>query len=75
MSQRTGIVTVLNEKGKDPDFIENYKPISLSNLDYKLYTKLLATRLKNILPKNINQEQCGFAKWDLLDKTFDSYAT
>ena len=61
-SQKRGVITLLQKKGKDPNFIKNLRPISLTNTDYKILTKTLAKRTENILPKIIHENQSGFAK-------------
>ena len=42
--------------------IENWRPISLLNVDYKIGSKALATRLEKVLPDIINQNQCAYVK-------------
>ena len=61
-SQRRAVVTILHKKGKDPHLIKSYRPISLLCFDYKLYSKILAKRLVDILPNIINDDQFGFVK-------------
>ena len=46
-----------NTEGKE---IQNYRPISLLNVDYKIYATILATRMKRILIHLIHQDQSGF---------------
>jgi hypothetical protein len=41
---------------------DNYRPISLLNVDLKLISHVLAQRLKNVLPKIINVDQTGYVK-------------
>ena len=47
-------------KVKSPQKITEYHPISLCNVIYKLISKVLANRLKNILAKIINKSQSAF---------------
>ncbi|MEC7840051.1 MAG: reverse transcriptase family protein [Chlamydiota bacterium] len=62
-TQRQGIIKLLH-KGKDlsRDELENWRPISLTNTDYKILSKTLSNRLKNVLNKLIHQNQHGFVK-------------
>ncbi|KAL9682959.1 hypothetical protein QQ045_014771 [Rhodiola kirilowii] len=47
-------------KVKDPERIEDYRPISLCNVGAKIVTKILANRLKLILPAIISENQSAF---------------
>ena len=58
-SQYNAILTLLYKKGERED-IRNWRPISLLNVDYKIITKILAERLKKILPYIIHTDQKGF---------------
>ena len=60
-SQYNAILTLLYKKGERED-IKNWRPISLLNVDYKIITKILAERLKNVLPQIIHPDQKGFVK-------------
>ena len=42
--------------------LDNYRPISLLNIDMKLLSYALAQRLKKILPKFIKEDQTGYVK-------------
>lgn len=53
-------VTVLPKPNKDPLECTSYRPISLLNTDLKIYTKILANRLRPLLHKLIEPEQVGF---------------
>ena len=53
-------VIVLIDKGKDRTLLKNWRPISLLNVDYKILSKTLSERLKNILSKIIHPDQTGF---------------
>ena len=62
LTQKEGIITLLPKKGKDPLLIKNWRPISLLNQDYKLATKVIARRIRNVLTYIINTDQTGFIK-------------
>ncbi len=61
-SQRNGVISLLPKKDKDPLFINNYRPISLLTVDYKIIAKTLANRIKKYLNEIINTDQSGFIK-------------
>ena len=56
----TGVIVLLEKKGKDRNELSNWRPITLLGVDYKLLTKTLAERLKLVLPKLIHPDQNGF---------------
>lgn len=47
-------------KKKDKQDIANYRPITLLNMDYKIFTKVIATRMGKIMHKVIDKAQEGF---------------
>ena len=59
-SLRTGVIVLLEKKGKDRMDIANWRPITLLGVDYKLLTKTLGQRLKKVLPNLIHKDQNGF---------------
>ena len=48
------VITLIDKKDKDRTLLGNWRPISLLNMDVKLLSKVLAYRIKNILPNNYN---------------------
>ena len=60
ISQRRGIISLIPKKGKDKTILENLRPISLLNVDYKILTKVIANRIGKILPILINPDQTGY---------------
>ncbi|KAL9962045.1 hypothetical protein ACROYT_G031110 [Oculina patagonica] len=62
ISQRRGIISLIPKKNKDKTILENLRPISLLNVDYKILTKVLAKRLEKVLPKLANPDQTGYVK-------------
>ena len=61
--QRRGVLTLLH-KGKDlpRDNISNWRPISLTNTDYKILSKVLASRLQKVVGHIVSEDQCGYIK-------------
>ena len=47
--QRRGIISLIPKEGKNNLFLKNWRPITLLNVDYKVASKAIANRLKNIL--------------------------
>ena len=50
-------------------FLENWRPISLVNVDSKIETKVIANRIKNVLPGIIHSNQSGFMKGRFIGET------
>ena len=58
--QRRGVIKLLPKKHKSPARIENLRPITLLCVEFKILTKALALRIKNILTSIIHVDQSGF---------------
>ena len=57
--QRLSLIRLIHKKG-DREDLDNYRPISLLCVDYKLVSKVLSLRLKIALPHIIEEDQtCG----------------
>lgn len=57
-----GLITLIPKPKKDPLFIDNWRPISLLNTDYKIFASIIAKRLKNVLDPIIDEVQSGFMR-------------
>ncbi|KAM9960751.1 hypothetical protein ACTFIW_009900 [Dictyostelium discoideum] len=53
------LITIYKNKG-DPNHLDNYRPITLLNVDYKIYSKILNNRILRFLNNVISPFQTGF---------------
>ena len=60
-SQRLSVISLLYKKD-DKKLLKNYRPLSLSNIDYKVIAFCFARRLQKILRKLISVEQSAYVK-------------
>lgn len=60
-SQSRAIIRLIYKKG-DRHLLKNWRPISLLNCDYKIFTTVLSKRLQSVLPKIINTDQTAYIK-------------
>lgn len=61
-SLRQANISLILKKGKPPEQCASYRPMSLLNVNLKILSKILATRLEALLPVLINEDQTGFIK-------------
>lgn len=62
---------VVPKKERNPSDVRSYWPISLLNLDYKIFTALLTKRLNKIIVFYIHLDQSGFMpNKDLTDNVY-----
>ena len=60
-SQRKSVMSLIFKKG-DEDDIANYRPISLTNMDYRIMAFVLANRLQNVIGSIVNHDQTAYIK-------------
>ena len=60
-SMLEGDITLLYKK-KDRTDVRNYSPLTMLNTDYKVYTKVLANRLKTVVHQFVTEAQKGFVR-------------
>ena len=56
-SQKQAVITLIEKKGEDRSLLENWHPISLVNVDPQIISKVIASRIKNVLPHIIHHNQ------------------
>ena len=61
-SQRQAVITLIEKKGRDKRLVKNWRPISLMNVDTKIASKVLALRVKKVIPNLINYNQTAYVK-------------
>ena len=62
ISQRRGIITLIPKDDSDHLDLQNWRPITLLNIDYKIASKALARRIETVLTKLVHPDQTGFMK-------------
>lgn len=61
-TMKKDLIKLIRKPGKDKRFLSNRRPITLLNRDCKIFTTVLAARLKEGILKIISTAQSGFLK-------------
>ena len=61
-SQKQAVIKLIEKKDKGKRFIKNWRPVSLLNVDYKIISKALASKLKKALPNLISPQQTAYVE-------------
>ena len=59
-SQKQAVITLIDKKEKDRELLENWRPISLINVDVKIASKAIANRIRKCLPDLIHFNQTAY---------------
>lgn len=54
------VITLILKKDKEPTDCRSYRPISLTNYDSRIFSKILANRLNKVVSSLVHPAQVGF---------------
>lgn len=67
-TMKMGVITLIYKKKGDKKLLEYWRPISLNNVDYKIIARVMANRLKLVLPNIVSESQtCCITGRDIAD--------
>lgn len=62
VSMKQGVICLIPKPKKDTLLLDNWRPVSLLNNDYKLFALIFSKRFKLVLNSIIDENQSGFMK-------------
>lgn len=68
-SARQGIITLLPKKDKDLMYLNNWRPLTLLNVDYKIISRAIALRIKSKVSNLVSEDQTGFIQGHDISET------
>ena len=57
---RKGLISLLPKPGKDTRFVKNMRALTMLNVDFKILSKLMDNRLREVIPEIVHPDQTGF---------------
>ena len=60
ITQRQGVITCLPKEGKNLQLLNNWRPITVLNVSYKIASACITNRIKTVLHNLIHSNQSGF---------------
>ena len=60
-TQRASVISLIFKKGNTDD-ISNYRPISLTNVDYRILAFTLAERIQNVIGRLVSSDQSAYIR-------------
>lgn len=60
--QRSGVITLIPKKSQDRLYLKNWRPITLLNSDFKIFSKALANRIQSCIKDVVHTDQTGFIR-------------
>ena len=71
-TQNISILSLIFKKG-NPEELRNYRPISLTNVDYRILAFTLAQRLQNVIGTVVSCNQTGYIKGRSIGTKFELF--
>ena len=67
-SHKTSVLKLIPKAGKDLKKLTNWRPITLSNCDHKLFTKVYSNRMCDRIAASIGENQTAYLKGRLINE-------
>ena len=71
LTHREGIITMIPKVGKSPDNIKGWRPITLLNVDFKIISAAISSRLQSVIDRLIDPCQTAYIKGRYTRLVFD----